>query len=163
MSDDPENAANQPNRANRRIDGVDTIIVIAVVILTLFVFFFASTTHNNYADSRRYRSASGLTKTAVVQAIAYANDKGVYPTRLRVLRDAGYASVLDIDSWGNPWVLSPVLIQGAKPKPDDHVWICSRGKKDTGLCGWSPLEGPPPQTEDGSVGYSTIYGLWQGE
>jgi type II secretory pathway pseudopilin PulG len=116
--------------------------------------------------------AASDAKTAVTQAIVFANDKGVYPTSLKVLHEAGYYSSFfysnwsspdpDNDPWGNPYVLSPLLTQGAKPKPDDHVWVCSKGPGRTGLCGWPPLEGPPPETEGGSVGYSSIYGSWRG-
>ena len=103
------------------------------------------------------RRAKSDTKTAVTQAIVYANDKHVYPTSLKVLRDAGYANVPDIDHWGNPYVLAPVLTSGAKPRDGDDVYIYSKGPKGTGTY-------PRPFTlntrEDGSVGYSSLYGPW---
>lgn len=107
----------------------------------------------------RYSSAASDAKTAVVQATVYANDKGVYPTGMKVLRESGYANVPDKDPWGNDWVLSPVLTQGSKPREGDEVYVYSKGPKGTGTY-------PTPFTSDtgrdGSVGYSSVYGSWSG-
>lgn len=101
--------------------------------------------------------ALSYTKTAVTQAIVYANDKNVYPTGLKVLRDSGYANVPDTDPWNSPYVLAPVLTSGAKPRDGDDVYIYSKGPKGTGTY-------RRPFTlntgEDGSVGYSSLYGPW---
>jgi hypothetical protein len=110
-------------------------------------------------SSTRTQIASSHTKTAVTQAIVYSSDKGAYPTSLRVLRDSGYANLLDADPWYNPYVLAPVLTSGAKPRDGDDVYIYSKGPKGTGTY-------PRPFTlntgEDGSVGYSSLYGAWSG-
>jgi type II secretory pathway pseudopilin PulG len=108
----------------------------------------------------KYSRAMSETKTAVTQAIVYANDKGVYPSSLKVLRDSGYANVLDSDPWNNPYVPAPVLTSGAKPRDGDDVYIYSKGPKGTGTY-------PRPFTlntgEDGSVGYRSLYGPWSGD
>ena len=70
-----------------------------------------------------YSHAAGDTKTAVTQAIVYANDNGVYPTSMKVLREEGYAPVRDKDSWGNDYVLSPLLTEGRTPKEGDNVYV----------------------------------------
>jgi type II secretory pathway pseudopilin PulG len=107
----------------------------------------------------KYARTGADTKTVVTQAIVYAKDKGVYPTSLKVLRDSGYANVGDSDPWNNPYLLSPALASGGKPKDGDDVYVFSKGPKGTGTY-------PPPLTgvtgEDGSVGYSSVYGSFQG-
>lgn len=111
--------------------------------------------------SRRqpYARAASDTKTALTQAIVYANDKGGYPTSLKILRDSGYANVLDTDPWGNPYLLSPQLRQGAKPNATDDIYIYSRGPRGTGQY----HQRFPNTGNDGAVGYSSIYGSFQGE
>jgi hypothetical protein len=98
-------------------------------------------------------------KTAVTQAIVYAGDKGVYPRSIRELCDAGYANIPDKDPWRNDWVFSPVLSQGRKPMAGDHVYVFSKGSRGIGRF-------PKPFTSDpgegGAIGYSSIYGSWQG-
>jgi hypothetical protein len=107
-----------------------------------------------------YRRAVSETKTAVTQAITYANDKGVYPRSMKVLRDEGYANIDDKDPWGRDWVHSPVLTQGKNPVANDEVYVYSRGRQGTGTY-------PRPFTDlasaRGSIGYSSIYGEWRGE
>ena len=104
--------------------------------------------------------AAGDVKTAVTQAIVYAEDTGAYPTSLQVLRNSGYANVADDDPWGVPYRLSPVLARGKTPTKGDNVYIYSKGSQGTGTY-------PRPFTDAagarGSIGYSSIYGAWRSE
>jgi len=97
-------------------------------------------------------------RTAVTQAIVYAKDYGVYPNTIAALREKGYANIRDQDPWDAEWVLAPALVQGAKPKVGDDIYVYSKGpcrtgtytpgRKDTGKCG--------------AVGYSGLHGEFQG-
>ncbi len=101
------------------------------------------------------RRAASDTKWAVTQAIVYAQEKGVYPTSLKVLRDSGYANVLDNDAWNNPYVLTPVLLKGGPPKAGDDVYVFSRGRSGLGRY-FDPQD---LQTgEFRAIGYSSVYG-----
>ncbi len=80
-------------------------------------------------------------KTAVTQALVYAQDTGVYPTSLKVLRDSGYANVLEPDPWSAPYVLSPILTEGRRPRPDDHLCVYSKGRCGTGDYDWRKAGG----------------------
>lgn len=136
--------------------------LLVVITLVLLVGVAVGLVGENLQSQLRYgySRAAGDTKTAVTQAIVYAKDKGVYPTSIKVLREAGYANISDKDPWGNDWVLSPVLTQGGKAKADDDVYVYSKGPKGTGTY-------PRPFTNlasaRGSIGYSSIYGAWRGE
>jgi hypothetical protein len=130
-----------------------------LLLLAIFIGYSIVTSPPVYR-SDLIRSAASSTSAAVKQSIVYANDKDVYPTSLKVLREAGYANVLDKDPWGRDYVLSPVLTQGSKPSNDDDVYIYSRGPEGTGTY-------PRPFTDrdsaQGSIGYSSIYGSWGGK
>lgn len=98
------------------------------------------------------------TKTAVLQAIVYANDKGAYPTSLKVLRESGYANIPDRDPWANPYMLSPVFTQGSAPREDDDLYVYSKGRAGTGMY---PSPFAASTGEVGSIGYSSLYGSWK--
>ena len=107
----------------------------------------------------KYSRAASDIKTAVIQAIVYAKDTGVYPRSLKILRESGYANTLDNDPWGNAYVLSPVLTRGGKPQHDDDVYVYSKGPKGSGVY---PSPFTPDTGSDGSVGYSSKHGSWSG-
>lgn len=117
------------------------------------------------SDKFRYSRAARDTKAAVSWAIGYSNDKGVYPKSLQVLREAGYGNFQDKDPWGNDYVLSPVLVGGRRPQAGDEVYVYSRGPKGTGTYSTpsSPDAFISDTGENGSVGYSTVYGSWTGK
>ena len=98
-------------------------------------------------------------KTVVVQSIVYANDHKAYPSSVKVLRDAGYASVSDKDPWGMEWVLSPVVTQGGAPQASDDMYVYSKGPCETGT--YVP-GGPAATGKCGAVGYSSIHGAFRG-
>ena len=129
-----------------------TVIVIMGVLASIAI--------PNLMMSARWARDSriaGDTERAVTQAVVYAKDKGMYPTSLKVLREAGYAKVPDKDPWGNDYVLSPVLTRGGIPREGDNVYVFSTGPEDTGVY-------PEPFTHDTgeneSIGYSSVHGSW---
>lgn len=107
---------------------------------------------------RAEREARGLVRTVET----YGREKDFYPQGIQVLREQGYAlgGIGDKDPWGNDWVFSPAVLNGARytPKQGD-IYVYSRGPKGTGAY-------PEPFTEDtgpdGSVGYSSVHGAWRG-
>jgi general secretion pathway protein G len=107
----------------------------------------------------RYARAASDSKTLVTQAILYGNDKGVYPTSVAVMRTAGYANMADVDPWNLAWELSPALISGAPAQQTADVYVYSRGARASGVY---PVPFMPVTGEDGSVGFSSIYGAWSG-
>jgi hypothetical protein len=147
-------------RPSPMLDGLfrGALIGTVIVFVFVFVFFVVPNILSAGRKSRASRAASD-TKTAVTQAIVYWNDKGVYPTSLKVLRESGYLNLPDNDPWGTPYVLSPLLRQGSTPKESDDIYIYSKGKLGIGRY-------PRPLTETtgegGSIGYSSLYGAWSG-
>ncbi len=107
----------------------------------------------------RYARAASESKTLVMQAILYGNDKHAYPTSVAVMRAAGYVNMADVDPWGLPWQLSPGLTAGAPPRQTDDVYVFSRGATASGVF---PVPFVVFTGENGSVGFSSIYGSWSG-
>jgi prepilin-type N-terminal cleavage/methylation domain-containing protein len=106
----------------------------------------------------RYSRAAADTRLAVSQAVVYANDKNVYPTSLKLIRDTTLTNVSDNDPWGVPYELSPTLQLGQPPGSED-AYVYSKGASAAGIY-------PSPFTVNtgngGSVGYSSVYGSWSG-
>ena len=125
-------------------------------IVTIILFIILRSFASIAASKPPYAKAQSDAKTAVTQAVVYGNDKGVYPTRIKALRDAGYANIADTDPWGNNWVLSPVLTDGSRPKAGDDVFVYSKGPRGTGT--YRP--GTPNPGQDGAVGYSSVSGAF---
>ena len=107
----------------------------------------------------RYSQAASDTRSAVTQAMVYGTDRGVYPTSIRVIRDAGLTSLSDVDPWGVPYVLSPLLTAGQPPGCSDDVYIYSKGPSAAGTY---PVPFVPNTGNSGSVGYSSVYGSCTG-
>jgi type II secretory pathway pseudopilin PulG len=116
---------------------------------------------NVFSAQRRskYARAASDTKTAVMQILAYAQEKGSYPVGLASLRSAGYASVADTDPWGNPLVLAAPLQGGGLAGSADDIYIYSRGPAAAG----SYVPGQSTTGGGGAVGYSSLYGAFTGE
>jgi hypothetical protein len=95
----------------------------------------------------------------VSQALLYGHDRGVYPTTVAAIRNGGYTDVADTDAWSAPWEVSPILRAGVRPGTLDDVYIFSRGARGVGAY---PVPFAANTGEDGSVGYSSIYGSWSG-
>jgi hypothetical protein len=116
----------------------------------------------NLASSQRqskYARAVSEAKTGVSQAMAYMEDRKVYPTSIQAMRDAGFTNLSDVDPWGNAYVLSPVLVGGLSPEAGDDVYIYSKGASSRSAY---PVPFVPNTGSGGSAGYSTVYGSFTG-
>jgi len=109
----------------------------------------------------RYVQAACDSKTAVTQGIVYSNEHNRNPGTTHTLRDNGYANVPDTDPWERPWVYSPAFADTGTPAQQGEMGVCSTGPQWAGACGF-PMPGPGVSEQDGSVGYSSVYGAWQG-
>ena len=115
----------------------------------------------------KYARSASDTKTAVTQGIVYSNDKNKNPGTMKELRDSAYANIGDTDPWAGAWSYSQAFTSTAVPATQGEMAICSKGPKANGAdcpaTGFTPLTGVPAETVDGGVGYSSVYGSWQGK
>jgi len=108
----------------------------------------------------KYARAASDTKTAVTQGIVYSNDKNANPGTTTLLRTSGYANVPDLDPWAKGWIYSAAYSSTATPATQGEMALCSAGPTGLKPCTLpitSATTGP-----DGEVGYSSIYGSYQG-
>jgi len=110
----------------------------------------------------RYAQAASDTKTATIQGIVYSNDRGRNPGSIEALRVGGYTNVADTDPWANPWVCSVAFGDTNIPLNQGEMGVCSKGPVNNGDCSY-PMTSPGVSVQDGSVGYSNVYGSWQGQ
>ena len=142
--------------------GCHGFTLVELLVVILIIGLLASIAIPNLLSAHRkarYSRAASDSKTLVTQAILYGNDQGRYPTSVAVMRNTGYLNMADVDPWNLPWQLSPALASGDPPRQTDDVYIYSKGGSATGVF-------PNPFTsftgENGSVGFSSIYGSWSG-
>ena len=108
----------------------------------------------------KYARAASDTKTAVTQGIVYSNDKNANPGTTTLLRTSGYANVPDADPWAATWVYSTAYASVATPATQGEMALCSKGPTGTKAC-TLPITSTGTGL-DGEVGYSSIYGSFQG-
>ena len=138
-------------------------LLIVVAIIGILAAIAIPNLLSAQKKSKYARSASD-TKTAVTQAIVYSNDKNANPGSMKGLRDSSYANINDKDPWGGAWSYSPAFADTATPANQGEMGVCSLGPKAgaPAVCTW-PLVNVPAEIQDGSVGYSSVYGSWQGK
>ena len=139
-----------------------TLIELLIAVIILGILTAIAIPHVLSAQKRsRYAQAASDTQTATTQGIVYANDKDQNPGTMAALRNGSYANIHDTDPWGNAWVFSPAFADTTTPATRGEMGVCSTGPLDTGDCSF-PMTGPGVSLRDGSVGYSSVYGSWQG-
>jgi len=117
----------------------------------------------------RYARAASDTKTATTQAIVYSNDKNQNPGTMAVLRNAGYCNINNGDPWGQGWNFSAAFADTGTPANQGEMGVCSTGPAQVPSDAYCVANfnlggtGQPNPTQNGSVGYSSVYGSWQGQ
>jgi prepilin-type N-terminal cleavage/methylation domain-containing protein len=115
----------------------------------------------------KYARTASDTKTAVTQAIVYSNDKNQNPGDVTQLRNAGYANIANNDPWDGAWAYSSAFANNGVPAAQGEMGVCSQGPLGAGVasgCSYpTDLSGPVPEVTNGTVGYSSVYGSWQGK
>jgi len=117
----------------------------------------------------KYARAASDTKTATTQGIVYSNDQNKNPGTMQTLRNAAYANIGDNDPWSRVWRYSTAFADVATPANQGEMAVCSDGPAQVPpqTCASQGVPGGmnavPTEITDGSVGYSSIYGSWQGK
>ena len=138
------------------------LVLVAAIISTLAAIAIPNMMRAQ--QNAKYSRAVGDAKVAVTQAVVYQFDTGVYPGTLANLRLSAYASLGDLDPWGNAWVVSDLFADTTLPLTDGtEVHVCSEGPTGAAAdCSTADLAAGPSGTVNGGVGYSATYGAWVG-
>ncbi len=139
-----------------------TLIELLIALIILGILTAITIPNVLSAQKRsRYTQAAADTRTATTQGIVYSNDRKQNPGTMAALRAGGYANINDTDPWGEVWVYSPAFADTASPANQGEMGVCSTGPAGDGDCTF-PMTGPGVSERDGSVGFSSVYGSWQG-
>jgi prepilin-type N-terminal cleavage/methylation domain-containing protein len=147
-----------------------TLIELLIVVAIIGILAAIAIPNLLSAQKRsRYARAASDTKTAVTQGIVYSNDQNKNPGTMATLRNSGYANIGNNDPWAQTWRYSAAFSDTASPANQGEMAICSDGPSQTppqtcasvGVPGG--MNAVPAEVADGSVGYSNVYGSWQGK
>jgi prepilin-type N-terminal cleavage/methylation domain-containing protein len=138
-----------------------TIIELLIVVMIIGTLTAIAIPNLRAAQKKsKYSRGASDTKTAVTQGIIYANDRNSNPGNTTTLRTQGYANVPDADPWNGTWIYSAAYASTATPATQGEMAVCSKGPTGTMACAL-PITNSSTGT-DGEVGYSSIYGSFQG-
>ena len=138
-----------------------TIIELLIVVAIIGILAAIAIPNLRAAQKKsKYAQAASDTKTAVTQGLVYANDTNANPGTTTMLRTSGYANVPDIDPWNTPWTYSAAYSSTATPATQGEMALCSKGPTGAKPCSL-PITSATTGL-DGEVGYSNIYGSFQG-
>lgn len=149
-------------RGSKGFTLVELLIVVAVLGILAAI---AVANLQNARQRANYSRAASDTKTAVTQGVVYQNDYNVFPGTISNLRSTAYANVPDKDPWATDYVVSNLFGDTTLPlDAGGEVHVCSKGPTRAALdCDNADLGGILPSgTLAGGVGYSALYGSWQG-
>ena len=146
--------------------------LIELLIVVAIIGILAAIAIPNLVSAQKkakYARAASDSKTGVTQAIVYSNDQNQNPGNMAELRIAGYANIQDNDPWSIAWQYSSAFATTTTPVAQGEMAVCSQGPMGVSspqTCGSVGVPGGmtevPTAVTNGSVGYSSIYGSWQG-
>jgi len=138
-----------------------TLIELLIVVAIIGILAAIAIPNLLSAQKRsRYARAASDTKTAVTQGIVYSNDRNANPGTVTELRNQGYANIASTDPWGIGWVYSASFGDTATPANQGEMGVCSKGPANAAGCVFPVIT--PDTGPDGVVGYSSVYGSFQG-